>query len=106
MTSLCSTNYTCVPVWYTADDISGGVNDKDIVAHAQGPHTIDLNITCIVNAGDIQFQVKDENGVWFTPTEASYTVTASNLVRLPRANMPDIRIIATIDATFSVAGDL
>ena len=106
MSSLCTTNYTCTPVWYTAADIVGGTNNKDIVAFAKGPHAIDLNITCIVKTGNIQFQIKDETGAWFTPTEASYTVNASNLVRLPRANMPDIRIIATADATFSVAGDL
>lgn len=106
MTSLCTTNYTCVPVWYTADDVVGGANDKDVIAYAKGPHAIDLNVTCVVNTGNIQFQVKDNNGNWFTPTEASYTVNASNLVRLPRANMPDIRILATGDATFSVSGDL
>lgn len=96
---VCTTNYVCVPKWYVAADV-------DVIAHAAGPHAVDLNVTCIVKTGNIQFQVKDEEGEWFTPSEASYTVLASNLVRLPRANMPDIRIIATADATFSIEGSL
>ena len=96
---VCTTNYTCTPVWYLAADV-------DVIAYASGPHAVDLNVTCVVKAGNIQFQVKDELDAWFTPSEASYTVTDSNVVRLPRANMPDIRIIATGDATFSITGDL
>lgn len=95
----CSTNYVCTPKWYTA-------LSEDVIAYAAGPHAVDLNITCIVKTGDIQFQVKDDLGAWFTPAEASYTVNASNLVRLPRANMPDIRILASADAVFSVEGSL
>lgn len=97
--STCSTNYVCTPIWYVAAD-------DDVIAYAAGPHAVDLNVTCIVKTGNIQFQVKDDEGEWFTPSEASYTVLASNLVRLPRANMPDVRIIATADATFSIEGSL
>ena len=97
--AICTTNYSCVPVWYTSAD-------TDVIAQTAGPSAVDLNVTCIVNTGNIQFQIKDENDAWFTPSEASYTVLASNLVRLPRANMPDVRILATGDATFSVAGAL
>ena len=105
MPTNCSTNYTCTPIWYTnADSTEGG--GTDVVALAKGPYGADLNVTCVVNAGNIQFQVKDALGAWFTPAEASYTVTASNLVRLPRKNMPDIRIYATSDATFYVEGAL
>ncbi len=103
--AICSTNYVCVPKWYTAAD-SAEASGVDVIALAAGPHAVDLNITCIVKLGDIQFQIKDENDAWFTPSEASYTVTDSNLVRLPRANMPDMRILATNDATFSVTGSL
>jgi len=78
----------------------------DVIARASGPYAQDVNVTCVVKTGNIQFQVKDEVGNWFTPSEASYTVSDSNLVRLPRANMPDIRIIATADATFYVEGNL
>ncbi|AHX01050.1 virion structural protein [Dinoroseobacter phage DFL12phi1] len=101
----CSTNYVCTPIWYTQADMTenGG---NDVVAKAAGPHAQDLNVTCVVKTGTVQFQVKDEQGNWFTPSEASYTVNDSNLVRLPRANMPDIRIIATADATFYVEGPL
>jgi hypothetical protein len=101
----CTTNYVCTPVWYTAAD-SDEQSGEDVISYAAGPAAVDLNITCIVNSGDVQFQVKDQNDMWFTPSEASYTVLASNVVRLPRANMPDIRILATGNATFSVAGDL
>lgn len=86
-------------MWYTS-------SDTDVVAYASGPHAVDLNVTCVVGTGNIQFQVKDHLGNWFTPEESSYTVLASNLVRLPRANMPDVRILATGDAKFSVAGSL
>lgn len=90
---------TCAPKWYVA-------TDEDVIVQACGPHAVDLNITCITKNGNIQLQVQDEEGVWFTPTEASYTVEESNLVRLPRANMPAIRILATVDATFHVQGSL
>lgn len=95
----CETNYVCTPVWYDATDL-------DIIALAAGAHAVDLNVTCIVKTGNVQFQVKDELGVWFTPAEASFTVVDSNLVRLPRANMPDVRILATADATFAIEGSL
>ena len=97
--TICSTNYNCVPVWYTAADL-------EVIAQSGGPSAVDLNVTCIVKAGDIQFQIKNELGVWFTPSEASYTILASNCVRLPRSNMPEVRILASADATFSVAGAL
>lgn len=105
MPQSCSVNYECTPIWYTFSDKTeeGG---EDVVAVAAGPHAQDLNVTCVCNAGTVQFQVKNNLGAWFTPAEASYTVSESNLVRLPRANMPDIRIIATGDATFYVEGPL
>lgn len=105
MPQTCSTNYVCIPKWYTVADKTeeGG---EDVIAYAAGPHAVDLNVTCVCNAGTIQFQVKNNLDVWFTPAEASYTVNDSNLVRLPRANMPDIRIIATGDATFYIEGSL
>lgn len=97
--SVCATNYVCVPKWYSATDL-------DVIAKAAGPHAVDLNITCVVKSGNIQFQVKDDADVWFTPSEASYTVLSSNLVRLPRANMPDVRILATADAVFAIEGSI
>ncbi len=96
---VCTTNYTCVPVWYLAADV-------DVIAQIGGPSAPDLNVTCVVNTGTVQFQVKDELDAWFTPADASYTVTVSNLIRMPRANMPDMRVLATGDATFSIAGAL
>lgn len=98
-----STNYTVEPIWYTHADSTEGGGD-DVVVQRGGPYAPDVNVTCVPNAGNIQFQVKDNNGDWFTPAETSYTVTDSNLVRLPRANMPEIRIYATNDATFYVEG--
>lgn len=97
--STCTTNYVCTPVWYNSTNL-------DVIASAAGPHAVDLNVTCFVGTGNVQFQVKDPSGNWFTPSEASFTVLASNLVRLPRANMPDTRIIATGNAQFSVEGAL
>ena len=101
----CTTNYVCTPVWYTIVDNSD-TGGTDVIAHASGPHSVDLNMTCVVKTGDVQIQVKDELGVWFTPSEASYTILDSNVVRIPRANMPDLRFIATADATFSIEGSL
>jgi hypothetical protein len=95
----CTTNYTCVPVWYVSTDV-------DVIAQIGGPSAPDLNVTCIVNTGTIQFQVKNELDAWFTPADASYTVTVSNVIRMPRANMPDMRVLATGNATFSVTGAL
>jgi hypothetical protein len=95
----CTTNYVCTPVWFTSAD-------TDVIAYAAGPHAVDLNVTCVVGSGNVQFQVKDQAGDWFTPSESSYTVIDSNLVRLPRANMPDVRILATGDAAFTVQGSL
>lgn len=109
MPQTCSTSYTCTPTWHDATDRSdppAGEAKEDIVAYAAGPHAQDLNVVCFVGTGTIEFQVKDPDGNWFTPNEASYTVAASNCVRLPRANMPDVRIIATGDAKFYVEGSL
>ena len=105
MPQSCSTNYVCNPIWYTIADKTeeGG---EDVIARAAGPHAVDLNVVCDVRTGTVQFQVKDRDGNWFTPAEASYTVNDSNCVRLPRANMPAIRIIATADAAFYIEGDL
>ena len=105
MPQSCSVNYVCTPIWYSASDRAeqGG---EDVIAYAAGPYAVDLNVTCVVGNGDVQFQVRDHNGNWFTPSEASYTVHDSNLVRLPRANMPDVRIIATADARFYIEGSL
>lgn len=105
MAQSCSTNYVCTPIWYdsSAKTEEGG---EDVIAYAAGPHAVDLNVVCFVGSGTIQFQVKDPDGNWFTPAEASYTVQDSNCVRLPRANMPDVRIIATDDAKFYVEGSL
>ena len=101
----CTTNYVCTPVWYTVTNNSD-TGGTDVIAYASGPHTVDLNMTCVVKTGTVQIQVKDELGVWFTPSEASYTILDSNVVRIPRANMPDLRFIATADATFSIEGSL
>ena len=48
--STCSTNYVCTPVWYVAAD-------DDVIAYAAGPHAVDLNVTCVVKTGNIQFQM-------------------------------------------------
>lgn len=106
MPQVCSTNYVCTPIWYDVENNTDTGTDVDVIAYAAGPYAQDLNVTCEVNSGTVQFQVKDSTGTWFTPAEASYTVQDSNLVRLPRANMPDVRIIATADAKFYVEGSL
>lgn len=104
-TTIIDTNYIVTPKWFDINDKTeeGG---EDVIAYAAGPHAVDLNIVCDVKSGNIQFQVRDSEGNWFTPAEASYTVLDSNCVRLPRANMPDVRIIATADAKFMVTGSL
>lgn len=106
MAQSCSTNYVCVPIWYDVENNSDTGSEADVIAYAAGPYAQDLNITCVVNSGTVQFQVKDSAGVWFTPSEVSYTIQDSNLVRLPRANMPDVRVIATGDAEFYIEGSL
>jgi hypothetical protein len=105
MPQLCSTNYECTPIWYDETNSTEG-GGEDVIAAAAGPYAQDLNVTCVPGAGTVQFQVKDHEGNWFTPAEASYTVNESNLVRLPRANMPDVRILATGPARFYVEGAL
>lgn len=106
----CSTNYSCTPIWYTAEDNSevetNGEFGTDVIFNPAGPHAVDNNVVCITKTGDIQIQLKDDEDEWFTPTEASWTVTASGSKRIPRANMPEMRIIATGDATFYVVGSI
>lgn len=96
---ICTTNYTCVLVWYTSAD-------TDVIAQIGGPSAPDLNVTCLVGTGSVVFQVKDDQDAWFTPADASYTVTVSNVIRMPRANMPDMRVLATGNAKFSITGAL
>ena len=43
---------------------------------------------------------------WFTPQESAFTVQDATVVRLPRGNMPAVRILATADATFHIQGSL
>ena len=105
MPQICSTNYVCTPIWYTNADSTEGGGD-DVVVLASGGYVTDLNVTYEPNTGTVQFQVKDSNDNWVTPAEPSYTVSEFNLVRLPRANMPDIRVYATADATFYIEGAL
>jgi len=97
--TVCTTNYTCVPTWYTSVDV-------DVIAQIGDQAAPDLNVTCVCGTGSVQFQVKNDQDAWFTPADASYTVTVDNVIRMPRANMPDMRILATGDATFSVTGAL
>ena len=96
---ICTTNYTCVLVWYSSADTA-------VIAQIGGPSAPDLNVTCVVGTGTVQFQVKDDQDAWFTPADASYTVSVSNVIRMPRANMPDMRVLATGNALFSIAGAL
>lgn len=96
---ICTTNYICVAKWYVLTDV-------DVIAQIGGPSAPELNVTCVVNTGTVQFQVKDDQDAWFTPADASYTVTVSNVIRMPRANMPDMRVLAFGDATFSITGAL
>lgn len=105
----CTVSYDCNPKWYDATDRSDpptGEAKEDVVARAAGPYAEDINVVCFVGTGSIEFQVQNPDGDWFTPSEASYTVAASNCVRLPRANMPAVRIIANGDAKFHVQGSL
>lgn len=103
----CSTTYTCTPTWFTsANDSTADPAGEDVIAYSKGAYVVDINITCVVNTGNVQIQVKDNNDVWFTPGEASFTIVDSGLVRVPRSNMPDMRFLATGDATFSVTGAL
>lgn len=104
----CTTTYNCEQVWFdsTYDSSADPVVEEDVIAYAKGAHAVDINITCVVNTGNVQIQVRDAAGEWFTPAEASFTITDSTLIRLPRANMPDMRILATGDATFAVEGVL
>ena len=105
MPQSCETNYQCTPIWFdvTANSETGG---DDVIAYAAGPHAVDLNVVCFVGTGTVQFQVKDPDDNWFTPSEASFTVIDDTCVRLPRANMPDVRVIATGDAKFYIEGSL
>ena len=98
-TSIHSTTYTVTPIWYTSAN-------TDVIAYADGPHADDINISCFPKTGSIVIQIKDENDTWVTPSEAAYTILESGLVRLPRANMPDMRILATGDAVFAISGEL
>jgi hypothetical protein len=97
--TICTTNYTCVPVWYDNTAV-------DVIAQIGGPSAPDLNVTVIAGTGTVQFQVKDDQDAWFTPADASYTITVSNIIRMPRANMPEMRVLATGDALFAITGAL
>lgn len=63
-----------------------------------------INIICIANSGQIEFQIQDNNEAWFTPSDPSFTVNVSAIKEFHNANMPDVKIKATNDATFYVLG--
>lgn len=108
MPQICSTNYVCTPQWFDAtynlDTHPDGPGN--VIISASGPHAQDVNMVCWVADGNVQIQTEDPDGNWFTPGEASYTVTDSTIVRIPRANMPNLRIIATQGAKFYIEGAL
>ena len=105
MPQQCSENYECTPIWYDVTNNSA-TDGEDVIVKAAGPYAEDVNVVCDVKTGVVQFQVMDSEGEWFTPNESSFTVQASTVVRLPRANMPDVRVIATLDAKFYIEGPL
>lgn len=106
----CETNYTCTPTWYTVADNSevetNGEFGDDVILNSAGPHAVDNNMVVDVGTGTVEIQVQDSTQTWFTPSEASWTITADGCKRIPRANMPDLRVIATGDATFHIVGSL
>lgn len=54
------------------------------------------------NGGNVQIQFKNQAGNWVTPADSSYTISVFGPVELPRASMPDTRILATGGARFQV----
>ena len=107
MPQTCSTNYTCTPVWYdSTHNTDTHPDSEDVIIRGAGPYTPDNNIVCDVGTGNVKIQVKNKDGEWFTPSASQWTIIDSDCVRLPRANMPDVRIIASGDAEFHITGSL
>jgi len=63
-------------------------------------------VTVDAGTGNVQFQYRDKDGAWMTPTDAAYTVSEDAVIRIPRNNMPEQNITATGDAQFSVSGSI
>lgn len=98
-------NFARSSVWYTSAD-SEEQNGDDVIIYADNPYQEDLVMIVEPNAGDVQIQVKDSSDNWFTPTGSEFTITEKTLVKIPRKNMPDTRILATSDATFCIHGSV
>lgn len=77
---------------------------KPYLLQAGKKYTNPTTITVDPGTGDIQLQFKNASGAWVTPSDPAYTITAFNVIELKRTNMPEINIIATGAAKFSVSG--
>ena len=99
--------------FYYAEGRIPAPTETEFTAFEAGALTLDagqhyssaINLqTEMAASGDVQLQLRGSDGEWFTPDDASYTITVTDTFRIERRNGRALRIIATGDAVFSVTG--
>jgi len=95
LTAIKKTTHNVVPLFHHADD------EEDILL-CPGDEFAEpkVLVTFLGESGEIELQVKDDQGEWFT-----YDMLGWGLQTLDRRNMPETRIVATNGASFRVTDD-
>ncbi len=67
-------------------------------------HSTDFSIVVDPGNGNVQVQIEDAAGAWFTPAAAEYTLTAADVYVIDRRNRPSLKIVASGTAQFYTIG--
>lgn len=71
----------------------------------EGVHySTDFSIVVEPGDGNVQVQIQDSAGDWFTPSADEYTLAAADVYVIDRRNKPSFKIMATGTAKFYTIG--
>lgn len=83
-----------ISAWFTSAD--------SYVIHSGRHYEAPITVTVDPGTGNVQIQFKNSAGTWTTPADVAFTIDAFGVYELPRANVPEARIIATGNAQFQI----
>ncbi|MCF7725788.1 hypothetical protein [Sulfitobacter sp. M22] len=67
-------------------------------------YSTDFSIVVDPGDGDVQVQIEDSAGDWFTPDGEEYTLTLADVYVIDRRNRPSLKIVASGTAKFYTIG--
>jgi hypothetical protein len=78
--------------------------DPHIIEQTKHYDTNPISIVVDPGDGNVQIQIRNPAGVFFTPAAEMYTLTEADVYVIPMSNKPEMQIIATGTAQFYVIG--